>query len=465
MKTQIFSRRLRIPAPATDVFQWHARPGAFERLTPPWEAVEILERSGGIENGARVVLRMRLGPFSRQWIAEHYGYEEGRQFRDVQVTGPFARWNHTHRIEPQGLDSCILEDRIEDALPGGQLGQMVAGAFAKKKLERLFTYRHAVTYGDVLAHYARPYSESGGVSMKVLVSGASGLVGSALLPFLSAGGHSVARLVRTRPPANQEGQVFWAPDSGSIDQAGLEGLDAVVHLAGENIASGRWTPELKRRILDSRVNGTRLLSEALAKCAQPPKVLVSASAIGYYGNRGDEVLTEESALGTGFLAEVCRDWEAAVEPATQKGIRTVLLRIGVVLSSTGGALKRMLLPFKLGLGGVVGDGKQYMSCIGLDDAIGAIHHTIVTDSLSGPVNVVSPQAVTNREYTQALGKVLGRPTIFPMPAFAARLAFGEMADELLLSSARVEARKLLESGYTFRSPTLESILRHGLGMS
>ena len=154
MKTQIFSRRLRIPGPATDVFQWHARPGAFERLTPPWEAVEILERSGGIENGARVVLRMRLGPFSRQWIAEHYGYEEGRQFRDVQVTGPFARWNHTHRIEPQGPDSCILEDRIEDALPGGQLGQMVAGAFAKKKLERLFTYRHAVTYGDVLAHYA-----------------------------------------------------------------------------------------------------------------------------------------------------------------------------------------------------------------------------------------------------------------------------------------------------------------------
>jgi len=409
---------------------------------------------------------MRLGPFSRQWIAEHYGYEEGRQFRDVQVSGPFARWVHTDRMVPQGLDSCVLEDRIEYALPGGQLGQMVAGAFAKKKLEWLFTYRHAVTYSDVLAHYARPYSESGGVSMKVLVSGASGLVGSALLSFLTAGGHSVARLVRTQPPANQtdrEGQVFWAPDSGSIDQAGLEGLDAVVHLAGENIASGRWTPELKRRILDSRVNGTRLLSEALAKCSQPPKVLVSASAIGYYGNRGDEVLTEESELGAGFLAEVCRDWEAAVEPATQKGIRTVLLRIGVVLSSAGGALKRMLMPFKLGLGGVVGDGKQYMSCIGLDDAVGAIHHTIVTGALSGPVNAVSPQAVTNREYTKALGKVLGRPTIFPMPAFAARMAFGEMADELLLPSARVEARKLLESGYTFRSPTLESILRHGLG--
>ncbi len=364
------------------------------------------------------------------------------------------------------MDSCILEDRIEYALPGAQLSQVLAGAFAKKKLEQLFTFRHAVMYGDVLAHYARTHSEPGGVSMKVLVSGASGLVGSALLPFLTAGGHSVSRLIRTLPHADQAGragQVHWAPDSGSIDQAGLEGLDAAVHLAGENIASGRWTPELKRRIFDSRVNGTRLLSEALAKCTQPPKVLVSASAIGYYGNRGDEVLTEESGLGTGFLAEVCRDWEAAVEPATQKGIRTVLLRIGVVLSSTGGALKRMLLPFKFGLGGLVGDGKQYMSCIGLDDAVGAIHHTIVTGSLSGPVNAVSPQAITNREYTKALGKVLGRPTIFPMPAFAARMAFGEMADELLLSSARVEARKLLESGYTFRSPTLESILRHGLG--
>ena len=237
----------------------------------------------------------------------------------------------------------------------------------------------------------------------------------------------------------------------------------MVHLAGENIAAGRWTPELKRRIHHSRANGTRVLSDALAKCAQPPKVLVSASAIGYYGDRSDEVLTEESRLGTGFLAAVCRDWEAAVEPAKRKGIRTVLLRIGVVLSTEGGALKRMLLPFKLGLGGVIGDGKQYMSCIALDDAIGAIHHAIVTDSLSGPVNVVSPQAVTNREYTKALGKVLGRPTLFPLPAFAARLAFGEMADELLLSSARVEARKLLASGYTFRSPTLESILRHGLG--
>ena len=305
--------------------------------------------------------------------------------------------------------------------------------------------------------------------MKVLVSGGSGLVGSALRPFLSAGGHRVSRLVRTGTPAeraervDRKDQVFWAPDSGNIDQAGLEGLDAVVHLAGENIAAGRWTPELKRRIHHSRANGTRVLSDALAKCAQPPKVLVSASAIGYYGDRSDEVLTEESRLGTGFLAAVCRDWEAAVEPAKRKGIRTVLLRIGVVLSTEGGALKRMLLPFKLGLGGVIGDGKQYMSCIALDDAIGAIHHAIVTDSLSGPVNVVSPQAVTNREYTKALGKVLGRPTLFPLPAFAARLAFGEMADELLLSSARVEARKLLASGYTFRSPTLESILRHGLG--
>jgi len=299
--------------------------------------------------------------------------------------------------------------------------------------------------------------------MKILVSGSTGLVGSALVSFLASGGHEVVRLVRGRlKPGVVE--VPWDPQAGTIEAAKLEGLDAVVHLAGENIA-GRWTAAKKARIRSSRVEGTRLLAEALAGLKRPPKTLVCASAIGYYGDRGDEVLREDSPSGAGFLAAVCRDWEAAAHAAAEKGIRVVQLRIGVVLSPAGGALARMLTPFKLGLGGRIGPGSQFMSWIAIDDLIGAIHHALTTEPLRGPVNAVAPRAVTNREFTKTLGRVLARPTIFPMPAFAARLAFGEMADELLLASARVEPAKLVSSGYRFRTPELEAALRHLLGKS
>jgi len=299
--------------------------------------------------------------------------------------------------------------------------------------------------------------------MKVLVTGSTGLVGSALVPFLASGGHEVVRLVRGRlKPGVVE--VPWDPQAGTIEAAKLEGLDAVVHLAGERI-TGRWTAAKKARIRSSRVQGTRLLAEALAGLKQPPKTLVCASAIGYYGNRGDEVLREDSPSGAGFLAEVCREWEAAARPAAEKGIRVVQLRIGVVLSPAGGALARMRTPFKLGLGGRIGNGKQYMSWIAIEDLTGAIHHALTNESLRGPVNAVAPRSVTNLEFTKTLGRVLGRPTLFPLPAFAARLAFGEMADELLLASTRVEPTKLVSSGYRFRAPELEGALRHLLGKS
>ena len=295
--------------------------------------------------------------------------------------------------------------------------------------------------------------------MRVAVSGSTGLVGSQVVASLSAAGHEVVRLVR-RAPAPGEKVVRWDPEKGEIDAAGLGGLDAVVHLAGENIASGRWNAARKAAIRGSRVNGTRLLCDALAGLARPPKTLVCASAIGYYGDRGADVLTEESPPGTGFLAEVCREWEAASEPAARKGIRVVVLRIGVVLSAKGGALSRMLPPFRAGLGGVIGSGRQYVSWVALDDLVGIVLHALQSGELRGPVNAVSPVPVTNRELTEVLGKVLSRPTLFPVPAFALRLAVGEMADALLLASTRVAPRRLEETGYRFRFPELREALRH-----
>ncbi len=296
--------------------------------------------------------------------------------------------------------------------------------------------------------------------MKILMSGASGLIGAALNAFLTTGGHTVTSLVR-RPPRPGAREIVWDPRHGTPDLASLEGFDAVIHLAGENLV-GRWTPEKRARIRDSRVVGTTTLCEALARLSAPPKVLVSASAVGYYGNRGDEVLTEESPAGQGFLAGVCQAWEEATSAVPQH-VRVVHSRTGIVLSPTGGALGQMLIPFRLGLGGVIGSGEQYVSWVTLDDVLGAIHHALLTESLSGPINVTAPHPVTNRELTTTLGKVLGRPTMLPLPAGAARMAFGEMADELLLSSARVEPQQLQHSHYPFRHPDLDVALRYILG--
>jgi uncharacterized protein (TIGR01777 family) len=423
--SETFVRRTRVGVPAEALFAWHARPGAFERLAPPWERVEVLARSGGLEPGSRVTVRTSAGV----WVAEHVAMEPGRSFRDVQREGPFRSWSHLHRMEPDG-DGAFLEDRIDYELPLGALGRAVAGRSVRRRLERGFAWRHAVTAADLEAH-------RGAAPLKIAVTGASGLVGSALVPFLTAGGHDVVRLGRGEAP----------PD----------GTAAVVHLAGEPIAQ-RWNDAVRRRIRESRVEGTKALVASL-----PPsvRVLVGASAVGWYGSRGDEALHEGSARGGDFLADVCRDWEAAAAAAPA---RVVHARFGMILSPRGGALKKMLPPFRMGAGGRVGPGTQWVSWVSIEDVVGALYHAIRDERLAGPVNVVAG-AVTNREFTRALGRAVRRPTIFPMPGFAARLAFGEIADALLLASQRVEPRRLAETGYRFRHPVLDGALGALLGTS
>jgi uncharacterized protein len=293
--------------------------------------------------------------------------------------------------------------------------------------------------------------------MNILMTGSNGLVGSYLWPRFIASGHQVKRLVRREPASDNE--YYWDPDT-TLDATSLKGVDAVVHLAGESLAEGRWTAEKKARIRDSRVKGTQLLCETIADLPNAPKILICASAIGYYGDRGEEVLTEASSPGVGFLPDVCKEWEEATNIAKQKGIRVVNLRFGLILSSRGGALKKMLLPFRIGLGGKVGSGDQYYSWIAIDDAAGAIDLALKQETLEGPMNIVSPNPVTNSEFTKALGKAVQRPTIFPMPAFAARAAFGEMADALLLASVRVHPEKLLSNNYIFRYPEIEGTFDH-----
>ncbi len=293
--------------------------------------------------------------------------------------------------------------------------------------------------------------------MKILVTGSGGLMGSALIPLLIKEGHSVLKLVRTKEKSGRDA-IYWNPEKKEIDNSFLEGFDGIIHLAGESISEGKWTTEKKAKIRYSRVRGTEFLCKNLVKLSSPPKTFICASAIGYYGDRGEEVLNENSLPGKGFLPGICIDWEKSTKIASENNIRVVNLRFGIILTPKGGALAKMLPPFRMGAGGILGKGRQYMSWISIDDVLNSIIYILKEENIRGPVNLVSPCPVTNREFTKILAKILKRPAIFPVPSFALRTVFGEMADELLLSSTRVEPEKLIEAGYEFKHKTLENAL-------
>jgi uncharacterized protein (TIGR01777 family) len=449
--------RTQIAAPVDRLLAWHAHPGAFARLTPPWMDVRVLGGNGTIAPGDWKRVRVAAGPIGVTWTLVHQATDGVTGFVDVQQAGPFRAWRHEHRFLADGPERSVLEDRLTYQLPFGAIGTLVAGDRLRRRFDELFTFRHHRTQHDLVRHAAAGFP----APQRIAITGASGLVGSQLVSFLQAGGHEVLRLVRHPPLAPDE--CAWDPATGQIDAAALEGMDAVIHLAGVSIARGRWTAARKAAIVTSRVQGTSLLAETLARLRHPPRVLVSASGIGYYGDAGSTPLTERAPMGAGFLASLCQAWEEATAPAAEAGIRVVLPRLGVVLAGSGGLLARMVPAFRFGLGGPFGSGEQFMSWIALDDLLGVLLQALADDRLAGPVNAVAPRAVTNGEFAETLGHVLRRPAVLRTPAAALRLAVAEMADELLLASQLARPERLTTVDFAFAFPTLEDALRFELG--
>ncbi|MCP4014119.1 MAG: TIGR01777 family protein [Phycisphaeraceae bacterium] len=439
----------------TEVADWHFRAGALDRLLPPWQDVRVIEDSGPLRAGVETVLSVPIAPFVRKrWRARIEEAVPGERFIDVQVSGPFGAWHHRHEFfETEGdASSSRLRDSIAYRMPMGPLGGLGAG-LVRRDLAKMFRYRHYRTAADLQRH-----ADAGDLAPQtVVITGGSGLIGTQLTAFLRTGGHVVRHLVRRTPDAGA-GEYRWDPARGEIDAAAFDGADAVVHLAGAGIADRRWTPERMKLIRDSRVDGTRLIAETLAAMTTPPSVFVSTSAVGFYGNRSERV-DESSAAGEGFLPEVSVAWEDAADAARKAGIRVVHPRIGVVLTPKGGALQKMIPPFKLGAGGPLGSGRQGLSWIGMDDLLGVLHRLVIDDRYEGPVNATAPEPVDQRTFAKALGRVLRRPAIAPMPGFAAKILFGRMAGPLLLEGVEATPTVLTDHGFRFETPDLESCLR------
>lgn len=459
MTLQTFIKRSNIKAPAEDVFEWHARKGAIRRLSPPWAPLKIISKTPGVDTGTQVKLKIKTGPIFSSWDAVHTACEPGRMFRDTQIKGPFKSWNHTHRFFPAG-ETSSLEDRIDFAMPFPASHSRLINNYIRKDLERIFTYRHTITQRDLALHHEKKIPRP----LKIAITGASGLIGSSLAPFLSTGGHDVYTLVRRKPDTENQ-ELFWDPDKGILDPKDMEGMDVVIHLAGENIGEVRWTESIKTRLTESRVKGTTLLAKTIAGLDHPPHVFLCASAIGYYGETQDTTVDESATAGSQYISHMCQAWEQACEPAIQGGIRTINMRIGVVYSPEGGALSKLLPLFKMGLGSAMGSGEQMISWISMEDTLYAIHHLITEPTIHGPVNLVSPTPVSNRNLTRTLAKKLNRPALLRIPESVIRSRFGQMGEEILLSSARIHPSILLNSGYTFIHPEIGPALGEVLGVT
>ncbi len=446
---------------AGELYLWHSRSGALQRLLPPWQKTIILSQHGGIEPGDYVLLKMRMGPFPFCFHGRHLENVPGKMFRDTQEKGPFSSWTHSHYFA-DNKDGSTLTDHIDYSLPCHQfLPPFINRQINKhilKTLQRLFIHRQNVLRADISLH-----KKCSRQPLKILVSGAGGLLGRHLLPLLTTGGHRVWTLVR-RQPSPEKNEIFWDPANNILNRDDLPALDGVIHLAGEYIGLGRWGKEKKRRVLESRVKGTNLLSSTLATLSQPPGVFLCASAIGYYGNCPGRIVDESQPPGTGYISEVCKQWEQSAKPAQRAGIRTIFMRLGVGLTPQGGGLKKILSSSPFGLIRCFGSGRQFISWMSCDDMVSAMLHAITCTSLHGALNICAPTPVTNRNFMATLAHFSKRPLLFPVPAIILRAVYGQMASEILLADCAVSTQKLQKSGFTFRHPTLESALNNLLGI-
>jgi uncharacterized protein (TIGR01777 family) len=445
-----------MPASADEVFAYHARRGAFRRLAPPWQRLKVREENGDVTAG-RVAFDVWFGPVKRRWVAEMGSAMPGRQFVDRQVDGPFAAWEHVHRFVPIDGEKSELLDHIEYSLPAGGVTDAFGERPAGRTLSRLFRFRHERTRHDLGRHAVWKDQPR----LTVAIAGASGLIGSHLADYLTTAGHRVVRLVRGSEAG--PGQIPWDPAAGALYHGALEGVDVVVNLTGVSLLS-IWTSGRKKAILESRVRATRTLAEAIARMDTPPAVFISNSGVNAYGSRGGEAVTEQTPFGEGFLADVCRAWEAAAQPVTSAGVRLVTPRLGMVITAAGGVLTPMLPVFRAGIGGRVGSGDQYWSWVALDDLLAALEWAMHDEELSGVVNVTAPEPLTNREFTKTLGRVLRRPTSMVAPSFVVHRVPG-VGDEMMLASVRAVPALLKARGFRFAFPTLEGSLRYELGRS
>jgi len=453
----IFEQRTALPFSTHQLYRYHINPGAFERLTPPWEKVEVAEPDSGINEGHVRHLKIGPWPVSISWKAIHEEFVEGAQFVDRQLQGPFKEWRHQHLFEKTEDRRSVLHDRIHFQAPFG----LPIGPLVRRKLGPMFHYRHRQTERDLalLSAYPGPLGAPRTRGLKIGITGATGFVGRRLTSLLQVGGHRVIRLRRGHQ-AEGENEAVWWPEP---DLASLEGLDAVIHLAGEPIAQP-WTESARERIFYSRVEGTKRLSRALADLKKPPKVLISTSATGYYEQQSQEPVDESAPPCDHFLSVVCQAWEGATEPAENAGIRVCHVRVGLVLEPSGGVLGLQLPAFRLGLGAVLGDGRQMQPFVDQDDLVGAFYHLLQNEDLRGPFNATAPHPVTQKEFAETLASMLGRPLWMKIPESPARTVLKDQAD-LFFSGVAALPNRLQETGYQFLAPTLRECFAHHLGIT
>jgi len=457
-----FTHQAEHSATKKEVWDWYNSLGAFRRIMPEWEGIRPLN-AGRLVDGDETIFKVGIGPIKQTWIAKHHSVVPGESFADRMMKGPFGAWNHVHKFDSVSDNVTSIVDNVEYRLPFHILTGWSARMTVLPRMRQMFNYRSTRLTNDLKQIQATAKLPR----QKILVSGSTGMIGLQLCAFLETAGHEVHRLLRpnTKLPSdvNQDQVVVWNDLTGDIIDGDMNGFDTIIHLAGAGIGDKRWSKKRKKLIRDSRVIPTMNLSSLIANLDSPPKTFMCGSAVGFYGNRGTEVLDESSEAGDDFLAEICGEWEQASTAASDAGIRVLYLRTGIVVSPLGGALAKLLLPAKLGAGGPVGGGRQMQSWISLDDEVYAIHHLMMNQSCEGAYNLTAPNPVSQKQFARVLGRVLRRPGFMPLPGFVIKLLFGEMGKKLVLEGQDVRPKRLIESGFEFTHSDLEMCLRNCLG--